>query len=96
MIKGIDAETFERIYIHILNIKRGGLHNYLILVIVLESVGIFSVSAISRSPGRFYVGDIPWFRSKRAKESRRIECAGANFDIIRLLNDASLVCPVFF
>ncbi len=47
VIKGINAETLERIKVEFLNINRRRFHDYLILVVVLEAIRILTIAAVS-------------------------------------------------
>jgi len=81
----------SRLYIH-----GRWLEYYLILVVVLEAVGILAVASV-RGPARgFYIGDIVRFGTKTSEQGGWVESAGAYFDIIRLLNDTTVIVPIFF
>jgi hypothetical protein len=95
MIKRIYAEAPQRVEVKLLYVQGGWFQYYLILVIVLKPIWIFSVSAVSGSAGWFNIRNIPRFRSEGSKKSGRVESSCAYLKIVGLLNYASIVCPVF-
>jgi len=61
---------------------------------VLETVWIFTVPSVSRSPRWLHIGHVPRFRPKYLKKCRGIKCPGPNLNIIRLTDETPLFCPV--
>ena len=57
-----DAQRKQTAQIEILKICRGGLHDDLKLIVVLQAIGIFTVTAICRPSARLHVGRVPVFR----------------------------------
>ena len=76
--------------------ERRGLHDDLVLVVVLEPVRVFAVAAVRGSPGGLHIGHVPGFRSQGPQKGGRVEGAGAHLDVVGLLDDASLGGPVPF
>jgi hypothetical protein len=93
MVKRIDPKGLQTVEIDLLDIKRRRFENDLILVIVLEPVGVFSIAAIRRPPRRFDIGHLPRLRTQDPEEGSGIERPCPNLQIIGLLDDASLICP---
>ena len=65
MIEGIDAQYFHALKVLFLNIKRRRFQNDLILVVMLQPVGIITVTTVSRPPGRLNISNIPGLRTQR-------------------------------
>jgi hypothetical protein len=63
MVKGIDAEGFQTIEIDLLDVRGRGFQDDLILIIMLETIRVLSVSAISRPTRRLYISGTPRFRA---------------------------------
>jgi hypothetical protein len=63
MVKGIDAEGLQAVEIDLLNVKGRWFHDDLVLIIVLEPIGILTVSTIGGTARRFYIGHPPRFRT---------------------------------
>ena len=63
---------------------------------LVEAVGIVAVAAIGGAAAGLHVGDAIGFGPEHAQESFRAHGAGADFDIVGLLNDAAALGPVFF
>jgi hypothetical protein len=93
MADGIDAERLQALEIDLLNIDGRGFDDDLILIIVLEAIGILSVSAIGGATGRLHIGDLPGFRSQDPEKGGRVKSPCAHFDIIGLLNHTALIRP---
>jgi hypothetical protein len=95
VLQGVDPETFQRIQVELLDVQGRGLHDDLVLVVVLEPVGVFPVSPVGGSSRWLHVGHVPGFRAERSQKGRRVERAGPDLEVIGLLEDATLVGPVF-
>jgi hypothetical protein len=93
MVDGIDAERLQALEIDLLNIDGRGFDDDLILIIVLEAIWIFSVSAIGGATGRLHIGDLPGFRSQDPEKGGRVKSPCAHFYIIGLLNHTALIRP---
>src|SRR4030042_2905283 len=62
MTKGVNAKKLQTVEIDLLNIKRRGFDDDLILIIVLKPIRILSVPTIGWTPRRFYICHLPWLR----------------------------------
>jgi hypothetical protein len=94
VLQGVDPEALERIQVELLDVHGRGLHDDLVLVVMLEPVGVLPVTAVGWPPGGLYVGHIPGLGAQGAQKGRRVEGAGADLEVIGLLEDATLVGPV--
>src|SRR3546814_12971106 len=75
-------------------VGRRGLHRDLVLVVALQAVGVVAVAAIGRAAAGLHVGSVPRLRPERAQEGRRVERTGADLEIERLDQHATLLGPV--
>jgi hypothetical protein len=94
VLAGVNSERSEGVEVEVKDVHGGGLHYYLELVIVLEPIGVLAVAAVGWTTGGLYIGNVPGFGSKDAKEGGRIEGAGPFLAVIGLLNNAPLFCPI--
>ena len=90
-----DTEVIEALKIERQHVFRCGLQDYLILVIRAEPEGVFGVSAIGWPAHRFYVCDLPRFWPEASQKGCGVKSACADFNVIRLLDDASVIRPKF-
>ena len=91
----VEAQYFQTLQIQFLDIVRARFADDLELMMLIQPVRIIAITAIGRTAGRFDVCDVPWFRSQRTQERRRIHCTCPFFYIIRFLDDAALGGPKF-
>ena len=94
MLVGIDTEASQGVQVELQDVRWGGLHDHLELIIVLEPVGVFAVAAVGGAAGGFHIGHVPRFGAKNPEKGGGIEGAGPLFGVIGLLDDASLLGPV--
>ena len=95
MDQWVDAQREQATEVKILKIGRGGLHDDLKLIVVLQTIGIFAISAVSGAAARLNVGRVPVFGAECAQEGRWMKSAGAHFHVKRLQHYAAVVGPVF-
>jgi hypothetical protein len=93
VLEGIDAKGLQTVEIDLLNVKRGGFHDDLILIVVLKPIGILSVSTIGGPAGGLNIGHPPGFWTQGPKKSGRMESSSPHFHVIGLLDDTPLICP---
>ena len=62
---------------------------------MLEPVGVLAVAAVGGPAGGLDVGHVPGLGPQGAQKGRRVEGAGADLEVVGLLEDATLVGPVF-
>jgi hypothetical protein len=96
MVKGIDAEGLQAAEIDLLDVKGRGFDDDLILIIVLEPIGIFTVSTIGWTARRFHIGHPPRLRAQNPEKGSRMESSGTHLCIVGLLNHTSLIRPELF
>ena len=70
-------------------------YDYLILIIMLEAIRIFAVSAVGRAAARLDISHLPRLRPQNAQESGRVHSARADFNVVWLLDHATAVAPEF-
>jgi hypothetical protein len=84
----VDAARFQAVEIELLDLVGRGFQDHLVLVVLEEAIRILPEAAVVRSPRRLHVGDAPGLRSEHAEERLRMRCAGADFEVERLLQQA--------
>jgi hypothetical protein len=94
VLQRIDADRLEAAEVELLQVRRVGLQDHLVLIIVLQPVGVFAVTAVGRAAAGLDVGGVPRLRPERAQRGRRMECARAHPHVIRLQDQAALRAPV--
>ena len=94
MDQGIDADFHEAAEIQLLQIGRAGLHDHLILVIMLQPVGVFAIAAVRGSAAGLDIGGVPRLRPKCAQRGGGVEGTRADFHVIGLEDDAALFPPI--
>ena len=90
----VDAQRLQRSEIALEQVIGVGLHHHLVLVVALQTVGIFAIAAIGRTAAGLDEGGIPRLRAERAQKGGGMEGAGADLDVERLDQHASLLAPV--
>ena len=91
----IDAAGFEALQIQLLHVVWRGLQNHLKLLMLEQPVGILAESSVRRSTRRLHVGHVPVRRTEHAQKGLGMHCAGAHFNIERLLEQAAPGGPEF-
>ena len=77
-----------------LRVLRAGLHDDLILVVVLHPVGVLAIAAVGRAAAGLHIGGAPGLRPQGAQRGGGMERAGTHFHVVRLEQDAALAAPV--
>ena len=90
----VDADGFETAEVEIDHVGGGRLENHLQLRVLVEAVGVVAVASIGRAAAGLNVGDAVGLGAEDAQESLGAHGAGADFDVVRLLNDAAAIGPV--
>ena len=90
----IDADRFQAAQILLDHILGRRLQNHLQLLVLIETVGIFAIAAVRGTAAGLHIGDTVRLRTEHAQERLRAHGAGADFDVVRLLNNAAAVGPV--
>src|SRR3546814_6226650 len=57
--------------IQLLQVRRGWLHDHLILVIMLQAIGIFAIASIGRAAAWLDIGAVPLVRTQRSQRRDR-------------------------
>ena len=89
-----DAARLEALQIEVLHLVRRRLQDHLELMVLVEAIRVLAVAAVGRPARRLHVGDVPVRRPEHAQEGLGRHRAGADFQIERLLDEASLPAPV--
>ena len=89
----IDPDRLEAREIELLDIRRRRLHDDLKLVIVLQPVRVFAITAVFGAARRLHVGGRPRFWPEGAQRRCRVERAGADFHVVGLEDDAAFGAP---
>jgi hypothetical protein len=77
----------------ILRVRRTGLHDDLILVIMLQPVRVFPVPAVGRAARRLHVSGGPGLRAERAQGGGGMKGARPHLHVEWLQDDAALLGP---
>src|SRR6266542_5197694 len=93
MVYEIYAEGFEALEIKILNVSRSGLQDDLILMVFVETIGIVSVSTVSRTARRHHIGHSIGLRPQHPQEGLGSHRAGSHFQVVGLLQHTPLPVP---
>ena len=71
-----------------------GLEDDLELLVLVEAVGVFAIAAVGGAAAGLDVGNLIRFGTEDAEEGFGGHGAGADFEIMRFLDDDATVCPV--
>src|SRR3546814_7830905 len=78
----------------LLDVGRAGLQDYLILVIMLETVGVLAIATVGGAAARLDVGGLPGIGAERAQGGGGMEGAGAHLDVVGLQDEAAPIAPI--
>jgi hypothetical protein len=90
---GIEANGEERLQVKLLNIGRRRLQDDLILVIMLQTVRVFTIASVLGAARGLHIGGFPRLWAESAQGRRGMEGASAHLHVIGLENDTALVRP---
>ena len=90
----VQAHMFQRAQVQLLEVVRVGLQYHLELVVVLQTVRVFAVAAVSRAATGLHISGVPGFRADGPQECGGVESAGAYFHIVGLKYHTTLLGPV--
>src|SRR5262249_38799939 len=85
----VDPERLERALVELLGVRGRGLHDDLVLVVVLEPKGVLAVAAVRGPPRGLDVGALPGLGPERAQERVRVQGPRALLHVVRLGEDAA-------
>ena len=91
--RSVDADGAVAFQHQGLGIGRARFHNDLVLIIVLQAVGVFAVTAVAGAAAGLHVGGAPWLGPEGTQRGGGVEGAGAHFQVVRLQDDAALRRP---
>ena len=95
-LREVDADGFEAAEVLLDHVGGRGLQDHLQLRVLVEAVGIVAVAAVGGAAAGLHIGDAVGLRAEHAQEGLRAHGAGADFHVVRLLNDAAALGPVLF
>ena len=90
----IDTDRLKRTKVKVLKIRRRRFNQHLILIVVLQTVRVFTIATIGRTAGRLNIGRSPRAITERTQCRRRVEGASTNLHVVGLQNCAALFSPV--
>jgi hypothetical protein len=79
--------------VDVLNVDGSRLKYHLELHMLVEAIRILAITTVCGAAARLNVGDSIRCGAEYAEECFGVHCAGADFDIVRLLKDAALLHP---
>jgi hypothetical protein len=94
MYRRINTDSSQRTQVKFLDIFRRGFHYNLVLVVVLQTIRVFSITAISGASAGLNIGGFPGLRTDGTKKCSRVERAGTNLHIEWLYQNATLFGPI--
>ena len=89
----IDTHRLEALQIDLLNFVGRRLENHLKLMMLEDAIGILAEPAVIGAPRRLHVRHVPRFWAEYTQQRLGMGRAGADLEVERLLNDASLRRP---
>ena len=89
----VNADRGQRFEVKLLHVLRRRLQDDLHLQVLEQAVGIFAITSVGGAARRLRVGDLVRIRPQNTQKSFRRHGAGAYFNIVRLLQDASPLRP---
>ncbi len=90
----VDADRFEAAHVLVDHVGGRGLQDHLKLHVLVEAVGVVAVTSVGGTAAGLHVGGAVRLRPERAQEGFGAGCARADFDVVRLLDDAAAVAPI--
>ena len=93
MVQGVEADGPEAVQVEVQDVVGRGLHDHLVLVVVLQAVGVLAVAAVGGAAGGLDVGHVPGLRPQGPQEGGGVKGAGPHLDIVRLHDEATLIRP---
>src|SRR5579864_1027570 len=91
----VNANGLERFQIKLLHVLLRRLQDHLKLHVLIKTVGIVAVTPVSRAARRLHVSDLVRLGPEHSQKSFRSHGSRAHFNVIRLLQHASALCPEF-
>ena len=89
----VDAERLEAADVDVLHVVGRGLEDDLVLEVLLHPVGVLAVAAVGGAAGGHDIGHAVGFGPQHPEKGLGVHGAGADFHVVRLLDDAALAVP---
>src|SRR5712664_287879 len=93
MFLEMDSDGPKTLEVEILDINRRRFEDDLKLRMLVQTIGIFAIAAVGGPTTRLDVGDAIGIGAKDTEKGFRMHRAGADLDVVRLLEDAALLYP---
>ena len=93
MHQRVDTDLAKRGEVEILQIRRIGLQDHLILIVVLQAIGVVAIASIAGAPARLHIGRTPGFATQCSQNGGGMQRPGPDLDVVRLENGATLRAP---
>ena len=77
----VDTQSLQGAEVEVLDCQRRRLENYLKLVVMLQAVGVVTVTTVGRAARRLNVGRTPGLRAQRAECSGRMIGASTHLHV---------------
>jgi hypothetical protein len=94
VVAELDSHGLKAREIKVLDLGGRRLEDDLKLGMFVESVGVVAVATVGGAATGLHISNPIRLSSKNPKESLGVHGSGANFQVIRLVNDATLSIPV--
>ena len=94
MFFNFNTDSAKRFEIQVLNIVGRRLQQDLKLIVMLETVGVFTITAVGGSATRLHIGSLPRSGAKTAQCSGGVKRTGTNFVVVRLHDYTTQICPI--
>jgi len=91
----IDPARFEALQVELLHLVGRGLEDHLKLVVLVQPIRILAEAPVGGPPRRLHVCDVPMAGAQHPQERLGVHRPGAQFDVERLLKEATASRPEF-
>lgn len=90
---GVDAKGRQRFEVQLLELRRRRFHHDLELVVVLQTIGVFAVTAIGGPPAGLHVSGVPALRAHCPQKGRGVKGTRTDLHVQGLQYHAALIGP---
>jgi len=93
VIPEINSNLLYAVNVAVLDIVWSGFEQNLVLKVTSKTIWIVTISTVRWTATRLHVSNLPWLRTQSTKKRRRMHSSSADFHIVGLLNNATILCP---
>ena len=93
MFPKIDADGGEAIQIDLLDVGRRWFEDDLKLGVLVQAIGVLAIATVGGPTARLHVGDTIGSGAQDAEKGFGVHGSRADFDVVRLLENATLLHP---